>query len=331
MATLSEAFVIHSVAHQDEPINTWEKFKSTFNKTYHSAEEEATRKANFEHSLAWVRENNGLKNMTYAINELSDLSEKEFFALNGVPSTKPPGEEYYNFVRLNVDPNLPRSIDWRQYFGPIENQGQCGSCWSFAASAVVEALGRIKHGRWDQLSKQELIDCTNQQLHPDYANLGCRGGHIIEAFRYVHEHGLSTNAQYPYQMAVGNCRAGVTTRDPLAKVASFFQLVPGATSDAEMMTALKSYGPIGVTIHASFREFMYYRGDTIMNYFPNGSPQLNDHAIVLVGYGTTSQGYDYWIIRNSHGVSWGDHGYGYMLRGQNTMGINNNVNIAIAP
>ena len=27
LATLSEAFVIHSVAHQDEPINTWKKFK----------------------------------------------------------------------------------------------------------------------------------------------------------------------------------------------------------------------------------------------------------------------------------------------------------------
>lgn len=85
-----------------------------------------------------------------------------------------------------------------------------------------------------------------------------------------------------------------------------------------------------VTIHASFQEFMYYKGNVIMNWFPNGDPRTNDHAVVLVGYGTTSAGYDYWIIRNSHGPSWGDHGYGYILRGQNTMGINNNVNVAIA-
>lgn len=34
-----------------------------------------------------------------------------------------------------------------------------------------------------------------------------------------------------------------------------------------------------------------------------------DHAIAAVGYGSTSEGVDYYIIRNSWGTDWGDEGY----------------------
>lgn len=34
-----------------------------------------------------------------------------------------------------------------------------------------------------------------------------------------------------------------------------------------------------------------------------------DHDIVAVGYGTTAEGIDYWLVRNSWGADWGLSGF----------------------
>lgn len=42
--------------------------------------------------------------------------------------------------------------------------------------------------------------------------------------------------------------------------------------------------------------------------------ELN-HGVVVIGYGTTDDGTDYWSVRNSWGVGWGEDGYIRMKRG----------------
>ena len=73
-------------------------------------------------------------------------------------------------VELDVSA-LPTSVDWRTkgIVNPVKNQGQCGSCWAFSATAAVEGANAIKTGTLLSLSEQQFVDC-------DKRSQGCNGG-----------------------------------------------------------------------------------------------------------------------------------------------------------
>lgn len=45
-----------------------------------------------------------------------------------------------------------------------------------------------------------------------------------------------------------------------------------------------------------------------------------NHAVALIGYGS-SDGQDYWLVKNSWGKYWGENGFGRIKRGSNHCGI----------
>jgi cathepsin L len=55
---------------------------------------------------------------------------------------------------------LPRSVDWRQttptVVSSVKDQGHCGSCWAFAATATLESHVAIQSGLLFDLSPQQL-------------------------------------------------------------------------------------------------------------------------------------------------------------------------------
>jgi cathepsin L len=131
----------------------------------------------------------------------SDLTDEEFQSTYLTQLNVP--EEVDTVEAYNTE-NAPASLDWRTSgrVTDVKNQGQCGSCWAFSTTGVLEGFFHSTTGKLPSLSEQQLVDCAGIL----YGNLGCNGGMPSRALNYVKAKGLTTEAAYPYTAVKGNCQ-----------------------------------------------------------------------------------------------------------------------------
>ena len=261
----------------------------------------------WKNNLIKVNEHNARTDVSYTLgmNEFADLTVNEFLdKYTGVNRTIE-----FTAEDLKVSQNeqqlvgLPSSVDWRQSGAvtPVKNQGQCGSCWAFSTTGVLEGAWKIAKGSLVSLSEQQLVDC-------DYTNYGCNGGWPVDALAWLKGRGSYTEASYPYTAVKGTCKTATIG----AYVGTYAQLPKG--SESSLQTATANVGPVSVCIDASGSSFQLYKSGV---YDPTTCSSTNlDHAVLVVGYGNES-GKDYWLVKNSWGTGWGEQGYIKMVRNAN--------------
>jgi hypothetical protein len=66
-----------------------------------------------------------------------------------------------------------------------------------------------------------------------------------------------------------------------------------------------SKGPVSIAIEADHQAFQFYKGGVMKK----ACGTRLDHGVLLVGYGTASDGTKFWKVKNSWGTSWGAKGY----------------------
>ncbi|CAH2064674.1 unnamed protein product [Thlaspi arvense] len=82
-------------------------------------------------------------------------------------------------------------------------------------------------------------------------------------------------------------------------------------NDEEALLKAASQQPISVAIDGSGLAFMHYKGGIFGG--ENCSTKQN-HAVTIVGYGTSEEGVKYWLLKNSWGESWGENGFMRIMR-----------------
>jgi len=280
-----------------EVMTAFENFQVKFNKKY-SDSEFAKRVAIFAENFEKVQVLNKEHmvaggDAVHGITRFSDMSAEEFKAayLSGyVPSTT-------NTTRVTPKFSAPlaASVDWRTkgVVTPVKDQGQCGSCWAFSATAAIESYGALS-GKYklNVLSAQQITSC-------DKVDQGCNGGNTETAYQYVKKAGgIELNSNYPYTSGTGITGVCKFNSGDVAETITGYTSI--SKGESNLQTAVNS-GPASICLAAT--AFQTYTSGILKI-----CPGQIDHCVQVVGY-DSSNSPPYWIIRNSWATSWGEQGY----------------------
>ena len=135
-----------------------------------------------------------------------------------------------------MDPvsELPESVNWQAHVNPtVPNQGGCGSCWSFASTAVVESHYSIASGDnapFISLSEQNMLQCSPNPDHCGGSG-GCDGSTVELALNYIADvttravGGMFTVADIPYSASPQqSCDTLTEGRSPTVGISGWTQL-----------------------------------------------------------------------------------------------------------
>lgn len=187
-----------SSTQDDAVVKTWEAWKVRHSKVYSTPEEESHRFKVFLSTLKYISENQG-DTYTLGLNLFSDLTNEEFRAAYLMPKGVIEEAGFHSEETAFKVPEgftVPTSVDWVSQGKTIEvlNQGQCGSCWAFSTVESIDSAYSVTQNiAPPNLSEQQVVSCTLL-----YGELGCNGGNVVPAYRYVMANPLTTNDNYPY-------------------------------------------------------------------------------------------------------------------------------------
>lgn len=302
-------------------LEQWVFFKQNYSRTYSNAAEDTVRSRIFADNLARIDAANSevpRRSYTLGVNQFSDRTPEEFRSihLSSVPAAEVPKGTSIFDAPANVV--LPSSVDWRlkNAVTAVKDQGQCGSCWIFSATGALEGAEAIATGKPAvSLSEEQFMACYGgKRANP------CGEGSPYQAFKFAQGTAICTEAAWPYLPPSGkpypppkplicsshDCSKPAEEGLPQGKIASITYVTP--KSEQALMAAVAQQ-PISISIVAD--SLQSYSGGVFSGHCMQ---YVTNHAVLLVGYGTDPKQGDYWIIKNSWTVTFGEQGYLRLLR-----------------
>jgi cathepsin L len=316
----------HSQQQETQEITmTFEEYVVKYEKFYPSSADKHTHQEMYVQNVQNINKHNLQTPLSYTkgINQFTDRTTKELNEMKGLDRNLHRQQMNQRAPQLSAsltladiqDLDLPERVDWREknVITPVKNQGQCGSCWTFASAETIESHWAIKTGRLQDLSEQFILDCT-PNTNQCGGSGGCGGGTAELAYaRLKTLGGIPSEWEYPYLSVLGKaskCHGLPLTREqPHSGAVASAANVTGfhateTNSYASLISNLALQGPMAVSVDAG--AWHDYSGG-IFDGGNHTNPDL-DHLVQLVGYGTDN-GNDYWLIRNSWTPNWGENGY----------------------
>jgi hypothetical protein len=209
---------------------------------------------------------------------------------------------------------LPASVDLRQSWWTIGDQGQTGSCVGWASAEGVVRYHMVMANR---LGKKAMLSPryvwmaakeTDELTQRPASFLEEDGTSLKAAMDVCRKFGVVTAALLPFPintlMYTGQENTFYATAAQ-RRITAYFNM---GKNFNQWKSWLASHGPIlvGVSVDNTWDNATATHGN-LDTFMPN--TVRGGHAVALVGYTATGR----FIIRNSWGTAWGDKGFAYAL------------------
>jgi hypothetical protein len=257
---------------------------------------------------------------------------------------------YYGYIdpKINesddlppMNKNVPDSWDWRSatYEGItgdwttyVKNQGQCGSCYVFAAMGILESAVNIENFDPDLdlcFSEQYVLSCTGgdcsggspywvlDDLKNGNVDDGVPGALLESCFVYLADDTIPCS---------NKCSNWQDLLYPISDCS--YTNDPGINNIKNLIYTI---GPVNLNFDV-YSDFSYppnpsWDANGVYQYDGSSTYEAG-HAVIAVGYVNTpgNPDYDgYWICKNSWGSTWGPWGNGYFGIAYDEVNIDSSV------
>jgi C1A family cysteine protease len=218
---------------------------------------------------------------------------------------------------------LPTSVDLRDAFSPIEDQGQLGSCTANAGAGVIEYFERQSGGKYVDVSRLFLYKATRNIM----GVTGDTGAFLRTTMQALASFGAPPETYWPYDIVSFD-------DEPSAfcyafgqdfKAIQYYRLDPPGTDRSELLNRIKTNLAVKLPAMFGFTVYASYTQADSTGAIPFPAPhegKVGGHAVVVAGFddnkkirnvnpgGQETTGA--FILRNSWGTSWGENGYGWL-------------------
>ncbi|POM79931.1 Papain-like cysteine protease C1 [Phytophthora palmivora] len=197
------------------------------------------------------------------------------------------------------------TVDWQTTgcVTAVKDQGECGACWAFSATAAMESGYCVATGgSLPNLSDQQLISCDGEN-----GNNGCGGGYAAYTMDWIANERsgkMCTLDTYPFVSDSGNV--------PSCAMSSCTEFDVGVTGyesvheDAGAIEDAVRNQPVSIFLYSGSSAFQFYSGGVLTG---ENCDKTGSHSGLAVGFGETDDNLLYWRIKNQWGTSWGEDGY----------------------
>lgn len=236
------------------------------------------------------------------------------------------------------------------------NQGECGACWAVASAAcAADRIGITLVPSATQDVTKKSQDCVFYGI-AEGCNSACDGGYMITGLFYIRrigllkQNGVRVKCGPVYRLNLYDT-FGVTNQ-------SYIQRTHLTSSELKLSAdniarEIQQHGTVCATFNlfSNFFDFWRHEDEAVIytlsypdatdysktegskswsknTYFigPQNQYFITAHSVVIIGFGTTDKGKDYWICRNSWGsVPNRPKGIFRIARGVNMCGIESDV------